>query len=59
MGEKGESDSKYRDFHHKTRLGLGIGLDIHHWFRLELDLIFPSEAVSESGLENWDSGKLC
>ena len=59
-GEKGESDSKYRDSRLKTRLRLGLGLDIHQWSRLGLGigLVFMSEAVSDSelGLENWDLG---
>ena len=59
-GEKGESDSKYRDSRLKTRLRLGLGLDIHQWSRLGIGigLVFTSQAVSESksGLENGDSG---
>ena len=44
-GEKGKSDTKYPNSCLKTRLGLGIGLDIHQWFRLGLGLVFPTEAV--------------
>ena len=49
-GEKGESDSKYRDSRLKTRLGLGLGFEIQGCSRigLGLGLVITFCAVLES-----------
>ena len=58
-GKKGESNSKYRDSGSKTHLKLCLAAHIYLGPRLGLESSTLLVSVSKSGLENWDSGKLC